>query len=181
MQHVTTTLPEAPNAGWADFPCVQIPHRYSFGHVVHYLVESCPFLYVAPNGRKDPFDHDADGLDNPEDSVHDVDGGARFDDSEKHVIKDRKQFRKGLKPLNSGHVGKVEDGFAGNYYLFRANVKPTMRKGRYAAVAVISRASGGIVRATCTCKARALGRCVHVSALLPFVLRHIKTCGKSGK
>ena len=121
---------------WQRFPSRNLPSMYNYGHVYHYLVES------VPTGD--------DGLETDEASSMTA-----------------KPLKKGRNLLKSGFIEDIQDSENPDHYFVRAHVQHSMKKELPLSVKVlISKASGFIKKATCTCIARSLGRCSHVAAVL---------------
>ena len=86
-----------------------------------------------------------------------------------------KPLRKGRLILNSGFIEDIQDYYLNGDYLLRAHVQHSKEKTYPLEVCVvISGTSGSVKHGTCNCIASALGRCVHVTALL----LHLRYCGR---
>jgi hypothetical protein len=128
-----TNLPET---GWKTFPSRNIQSMFNYGHVYHYLVESVSGMFM------------------DETSDEDTDGPEIVDSST------AKPLRKGRKLLTSDFVENIQDNDDSNSYYVRAHVHHSMKNEYPLNVATtISKISGSIKNATCTCKARAFGKC----------------------
>ena len=133
--------PIMPITGWKPFQSCPIPTPFNHGHIFHYLVESIRFT-----GRSDS---DSEG-----------------DSSYKTV----QPMRRWQQFVDSGHVKNVSDTMNNDCYFIRAEVLPSMKNDPPKHVHVcLSCKSGSVLHASCDCKASALGRCSHVSALLLFL------------
>ena len=139
--------PIMPITGWKPFQSCPIPTLFNQGHIFHYLVESVRFT-----GNSD-----SEG------------------DSSATTVK---PMRRGQQFVDSGHVKNVSDTLNNDCYYVRAEVLPSMRSDPAKHVYVcLSCKSGSVLDASCDCKASALGRCSHVSALLLFLDGHVKEHG----
>ena len=108
------------------------------------------------------------------DSEGDSDSDSEGDSSYTTV----KPMRRGQLFVDSGHVKNVSDILNNDCYFIRAEVLPSMRNDPPKHVHVcLSCKSGSVLDASCDCKASALGRCSHVSALLLFLDGHVKQHG----
>jgi hypothetical protein len=106
-----------------------------------------------------------------------------FLSSERDAMLRSKKLRRGLQYVKSGYVRGVQDCQPNQYNLYKGHVKASMDSRAYWVHIAISPISGSIFKCTCdnTCPQKALGRCSHISALLLFLLAHIKVNGYGGK
>ncbi|KAK3920441.1 Zinc finger SWIM domain-containing protein 4, partial [Frankliniella fusca] len=165
-----------PNKGWGPFVSVCIPKSFNYGHIYNYLVESAPQLPLPECGPSQEEVFDA--LESEDDEC-DEDLLVRdpFEDSDCPCLLDEKPLRRGMKFLKSEHVHSLSDALCQNTYHVKASVAPSMPGPDKQVGVSISSISGHVQDAYCSCKASALGRCSHVSALLLFILRHVKLNG----
>lgn len=147
------TTTERPTDGWRDFPSRNLPANFNYGHVYFYLVESISTAAGVPDDSDDPDD------DNLYDNCDTVTA---------------KPLRKGRNLLNSeGYIENIHDNYnqAKEEYYIRAHVHDSMKGSEYPlnVALTFSNVSGSIKSGTCDCKASALSRCAHVSALLLYL------------
>lgn len=145
----------APDNGWATFPSVDVPEMFNYGSVYHYLIES--IAHFGQENNSDSSDEDSD------------DNG---------YLSTVKPLRKGKKLMQSEFVDDIQDNKNEANYFLRAHIQHSM-KNEYPlnVLVVLSNVSGFVSRASCNCKSSALGRCVHVAALLLKLVEHIDKNG----
>ncbi|KAG5863881.1 hypothetical protein JTB14_026685 [Gonioctena quinquepunctata] len=91
-----------------------------------------------------------------------------------------KPFRRGSQYVDSDHVHDVMDKLEGNIYKLRAFCFASFQKHqRYLVEIEINNMSGAVISGQCECKAFALGRCSHVSAILLFLEKYCRDKGHS--
>ena len=73
------------------------------------------------------------------------------------------------------YIGEISVYFPSEsvYVVFKAKVRPSMRKGLYNCVLTLSKDTGMVILASCDCKVGALGVCAHVGGVL-FRLVNLK-------
>ena len=80
--------------------------------------------------------------------------------------------------LKSGFVENVEDNKENELYFIRAHVHHSMKNEKPLLVSTtISNLSGYVKGASCDCRASAIERCAHVSALLLMLSDYVKENG----
>ena len=164
-----------PHHGWELFPSRDIPNNFTFGSIFHYLVETMP-QYVGEDCSE------ASDSGSSEEEVEEVvQIGDPFESYEGKEILGNKKLRRGLQYLKSDFVLEVQDCYPHRYHFYRARVRASMKKKFHWVHVALSQISGSVIKCTCLCAQRALGRCSHVSAVLLFILRHARLNGLSGK
>lgn len=153
-------MPFLPLTGWGQFPSVDIPHLFNWGHAHVYLVENAPNWASA----MDVDFTEADECDLSQDVAEDV-GQTNL-------------ARKGLRFLTSDHILEIMDtNDKKGFYFVKARVQASMKTEIYFPTTTIRVISGSIRNCTCTCTLRTMGRCSHVASLLMFITRHAETKG----
>ena len=116
---------QLPCSGWKQFPSINVPALFNYGHVYHYLVESISqFGCLADD-------------DDSEDS--DTDNG---------YTTTAKPLRKGRQLVNSGFVVDTQDCKDEEHYFLRGHVHHSMKSEYPLNVSVVlSNASGFVVQA----------------------------------
>ena len=155
-----TGIPLLPYSGWGNFPShgPQLPKHFNKGHIHHHIVESVQFL------NEDTFDDEIDSDDGCDDDCNIED------------LHTAKPLRKGLKYFTSGHVQKMQDSSKSGHYFLKSKVRALYTSEVYDVTATLSRHSGFVRDASCTCRASAMGRCSHVTGLLYALVDYIDTC-----
>ncbi|KAK3921527.1 Myocardin-related transcription factor A [Frankliniella fusca] len=157
--------PILPVTGWMSFPSNDIPTMFNEGHIMHYIVESTPAVLPSfiPRSHEegDEEDDDDEDTDPREGSIE--------------------AFRRGKRFVKSKFVLNVKDRSDKNYYYLKGEVRASMKLEIRNVTATLSAGSGAVLDATCTCKARALGRCAHISALLLYANQRVVEYGHGGK
>jgi len=175
-------LPTEPADGWGKVPSVDIPSKYNFGHLYHYLIETRPKLSI-PEEHIIATSKDSDSGIGDSVSDSELDNDMRGEDpfeNNKPLVFAKKPLRKGYKLVRGRFILKIEDGKVGSHYLVQATIRPSMRsKTTYRTKVVMSCSSGSLLKGMC--RGRSLGRCVHVSGLLLFLIVHTKLNGFKGK
>ena len=133
-----------PGEGWKSFPSLDIPNMFNYGHIYHYLIESISNF----------------GSSKDMDSSNDEDGDCAYTST-------AKPLRKGTQLMKSNFISDIEDCSTETNYFLRAHVYHSMKKDNALNVQIgLSKISGSVTQAACNCKASALARCAHISALL---------------
>ena len=87
-------------------------------------------------------------------------------------------MKKGKNLVKSGFVVDVQDNGNDKNLFLRAHVQHSIKKDHpLSTKVVISKESGFIRSAKCTCVARCLGKCSHVAALLLYLNDHVNDHG----
>ncbi|XP_060596640.1 uncharacterized protein LOC132750648 [Ruditapes philippinarum] len=132
-----------PITGWNIFPSVLLPKHFNQGHIHHHIVESVQFIGQI----------ESTGTENCENDIEDL-----------HTSK---PLKKGLEYFRSGHVQAMQDCIKGDSYFIKAKVMASYTIDTdYSVLVQISKVSGFVKDASCTCPASAMGRCAHVTGLL---------------
>ncbi|KAE8737185.1 hypothetical protein FOCC_FOCC017355 [Frankliniella occidentalis] len=155
---------EPPSDQWHTFPSLPIPPLFNFGHIIYYLIETCPTLPYEDDSEEDCVHDEPEVLPDP------------FDDEHK-TINEVKMLRKGLMFFKSKHVRALQDCSQGRCYFLKASVRASMEKEAYTVTVALSHRSGSIHVCTCECIQQSLGRCVHVSSVLLALWSHIRLNG----
>ena len=117
---------------------------FNYGHIYHYLIESISNF----------------GSSKDMDSSNDEDGDCAYTST-------AKPLRKGTQLMKSNFISDIEDCSTETNYFLRAHVYHSMKKDNALNVQIgLSKISGSVTQAACNCKASALARCAHISALL---------------
>ncbi|XP_025111588.1 uncharacterized protein LOC112574606 [Pomacea canaliculata] len=150
------TAVTTPDNGWTTFPSVDIPEMFNYGSAYHYLIESIAH-----------FGHEC----NSDSSDGDSDNNGSYTTT-------MKPLRKGKKLMESEFIDDIQDNRSKTDYFLRAHIQHSM-KNEYPldVLIVLSNVSGFVSRASCNCKSSALGRCVHVAALLLKLVDHVEKHG----
>ncbi|XP_065056808.1 uncharacterized protein LOC135685019 [Rhopilema esculentum] len=146
-------------SSWNDFPSRNIPPMFNYGNIYYYLIESVPMV--------------ADAFGN--DSSSDSDYGEK----EEFQVATAKPLKKGSNLLKSKFLEDVQDNEGYDSYALRAHIHHSMKKELPLRTQIaLSKSSGFVKSASCTCVAKSLGRCAHVAALLLFLNDYItkNTC-----
>ncbi|MCG7868599.1 MAG: YqaJ viral recombinase family protein [Candidatus Thiodiazotropha taylori] len=146
-------VPLLPYSGWKKFPSCpnDIPKLFNQGHIHHHIVESVQFV-------------NAEEISNESDE----------DIEDLHTAK---PLIRGEKYLKSGHVLKIHDCCKSGHYFMKAKVMASYSVStEYDVTVTLSQVSGFVRDASCTCKASAMGRCSHVTALLLALKNYLDTC-----
>jgi hypothetical protein len=156
--------PILPVTGWMSFPGNNIPAMFNEGHIFHYIVESTPA--VLPTFIPNP----------------DKNNNEEFEEDEEEDFMEGsvEAFRRGKRFLKSKFVLNVKDRADDRYFYVKGEVRASMKLEIRNVTATISIESGAVLDASCTCKARVLGRCAHVSAVLLFVSQRVLEHGHQG-
>ena len=89
-----------------------------------------------------------------------------------------KPLRKGRSLLSSNFVENVTDNADEHHYYASAHVHHSMKNEKPLHVIItISKASGGIMKAKCTCRVHTLERCCHIAAVLLMLSDFVATNG----
>lgn len=88
-------------------------------------------------------------------------------------------MKRGQRYVSSGFVSDIEGATSTDNFFAKSLVKQSMGSEAYIVYTCISVNSGFVRYGLCACKASALGRCSHVSALLHALLDVKRTSGKS--
>ncbi|KAK3917330.1 Ubiquitin carboxyl-terminal hydrolase 4, partial [Frankliniella fusca] len=152
-----------PLKGWDQFPSVNIPTLFNWGHAHVFLVETAPNWSAA--------------LDIP------------FDDGDEYFSQDVAAesvgqtdiARKGMRFLLSDHILEIMDTENKEFYFVKARVQASMRSEVYFPTVTMRKVSGSVRECTCSCMIRTMGRCSHVASLLLFITRHVDVNGYGAK
>lgn len=158
QQQQSQQSPLLPIVGWKNFPSKNIPSTFNYGNIYHYIVESVQNMP----------------------SVQDVeDCDTNCDDNRDRVdLHTAKPLRKGKTFFTSGHVQNMKDNENTDFYFVKCTVQASLAPSTYYNVScTMSKSSGYIADASCTCKASRMGRCNHVSGLLYAVLDYTEKFG----
>jgi len=156
---LSTRAPFVLIVGWKPITsCKQtLPAMFNEGHIYHYIVEQSEQSTSATVGDVSCNSDSSD------------DGGTGYVTA--------KQLRRGRTYFTSGHVqdvSVVDNVSSSDYYFVKGKVRQSMGDTTYYTVTfTLSMNSGFIIDVTCDCKASALGRCSHITALL-FALLDFK-------
>ena len=135
-------IPLLPYSGWKNFPGYpdDIPKHFNRGHIHHHIVESVQFV------NKDDISDESD------DDIEDF-----------HTAK---PLTRGELLLKSKNILKVQDCAKYGHYFLKAKIMASYSSTDYDVTVTLSQTSGFVRDASCTCKASAMARCSHVTALL---------------
>ncbi|XP_065070738.1 uncharacterized protein LOC135695544 [Rhopilema esculentum] len=143
-----------PGEDWKSFPSCDIPSMFNYGHVYHYLVESISQFATGNN------DEDSN------------------DESNTGYTATAKPLRKGMNLMKSDFISDIQDNKIEDSYFVRAHVHHSMKNDVPLNVVIgLSSISGSVQLAKCNCKASALARCAHISALLLKIIDFAKNNG----
>lgn len=92
-----------------------------------------------------------------------------------------KKIRRGLMYVKSGFVIGMKDCHPDLYLLYKAHVRASMDQKAYWVHVALSQMSGRVVKCTCECCQRSLGRCSHIAGVLLSILAHVRVNGYGGK
>ena len=147
---------EIPSNGWRTFPSVDVPDMFNYGHVYHYLIQSVEgFMSLGCNANGES------------DSETEADSG---------YTSTARPLRKGHNLVHSDFVENMQDNKEEKYYFLRAHVHHSMKTDFPLAVSIVlDNISGSVRHGECNCKASALGRCAHVSAVLLKLVQFLDT------
>jgi len=144
--------PLPPITGWGSFPSKDLPEHFNQGHIHHYMIESVQFIDLCTTNE----DEDEDIQD----------------------LHTSKPLQKGKEYFKSGHVKNMKDSANATFYCLKATVMASYRVDTsYNVMLTISKSSGFVKDASCTCVASGMGRCNHVAAVLFALLDYIETFG----
>jgi hypothetical protein len=133
------------------FPSVNIPELFNAGHLYHYLVEQPSKMVLTDD---EPMDDDETA----------------------------RPLRKGKNIFTSGFVHDVGNAEDDHHYFLRGFVHHSMKSEPPVLSTVsLSKLSGYISQASCTCKVKTYERCAHIAALLYFLLDYIEKNGSTVK
>lgn len=104
-----------------------------------------------------------------------------FENAECNEINRHKKLRRGLQYVKSNYVGEIMDVLPDRIHVYKGHVRASMNAIAYLVQVGMAQISGNIIRCTCECPQRTLGRCSHVSALLLSILLHKHLNGPGGK
>ena len=137
-----TDVPLLTYCGWKIFPGYpdDVPKHFNRGHIHHHIVESVQFI------------NEEDVKDDSDDDIDDL-----------HTAK---PLKRGETFLKSKNILKVEDCAKSGHYFLKAKIMASYSTTDYYVTITLSQASGFVRDASCTCKASAMGRCSHVTAIL---------------
>ena len=140
---------------WKKWPSRNLPRMFNYGHVYHFLVESVSGMIIEDSSWEE-----SDGNETAEDTITE------------------KPLRKGDRLWKSEFIDDVHDNEDNRDYYVRAHVHHLMKNDLPLAVHItLSKVTGYVKKATCSCKARALNRCAHVAAVLLMLDDYVKTNG----
>ena len=148
-----------PQVGWTMFPSQDIPVNFNYGHVYHYITESVNHLFLPNSGTLDQDENLDDNIDD-EDTVT------------------AKPLRKGYWLVRSGFLENIEDCLTNENYFLRGHVHHSMKAEKPLKVILVLSSIPGFVKFTqCDCRAAALGRCAHVTAVLLMLSDYVAENG----
>lgn len=141
--------PILPIFGWKKFPTASLPDNFNYGHIHHHIIESVQSNCIGDIHREDK----SDSEENDTNDVHTA-----------------KPLRKGKCFFTSGHVKNMNDYQNDNHYFVKCQVQASYAKAMYNVTCTLSKQTGFVIDASCTCRASSLARCNHVCALLYALL-----------
>ena len=175
---------------WKSFPSVHIPEKFTREKLCEYFRALPPVTYSNGQGvlaALQPYQPDVDS-----ESDSDMDEEDELPCTEELQSQPRdfnalckravmKCIDRGERYKHYGFVIKpsIVDAMRDHYFL-KAQVNASMEQDMRSISVTISKDSGDICNATCTCKASALRRCGHIAAVLLTVLHHIALSGHEG-
>ena len=149
------SVPPLRQGVWKKWPSRNLPRMFNYGHVYHFLVESVSGMIIEDSSGEESDENEA-----AEDTITE------------------KPLRKGDRLWKSEFIDDVHDNEDNRDYYVRAHVHHSMKNDLPLAVHItLSKATGYVKKATCSCKARALNRCAHVAAVLLMLDDYVKTNG----
>lgn len=167
-----------PKHGYDVFPSRDIPINFNFGSVFHYMIETMPNYKSSTDLDSDSSDS-SDSSDEEEEQVIKI--RDPFLDGESQEIRRSKKLRRGLLFVKSKFVTGVQDCLQGQLHYYKGHIRASMEKTAYWVHVALSHVSGSVIKCTCDCVQRALGRCSHVCALLLQILLHVRLNGYGGE
>ena len=178
---------------WKSFPSVHLPDGLTTERLTEYFLELPPITYATGFGVLSilqPENADTDSEYDSEDE-DDEDIENYTDELRSEPVDFSYHCRKAVlnciarweRYLKYGFVIKcsVVNAERNAHYFLKAQVKASMESDLRFISVTISKTSGDICVATCTCKANALKRCSHIAAVVFHILDHISIQGHDGK
>jgi len=172
-------------AVWKPFPSVHIPNNYSSSKARDYLekIPEVRFSYAEgvilvkdKEGKTDDDDDDDDDEDH--DDLFDISQPSQEDRKKLFVdgtLKRANNF------IDSGRVLTILDCQRDTHYFIKAQVQASLKDRFFTVQIMMAKGSGSICSTECQCKAKALGRCCHIMAVLLLIGRHVANKGHEGK
>ena len=149
------SVPPLRQGVWKKWPSRNLPRMFNYGHVYRFPVESVSGMIIEDSSGEEGDENEA-----AEDTTTE------------------KPLRKGDILWKSEFIDDVHDNEDNRDYYVRAHVHHSKKNDLPLAVHItLSKATGYVKKATCSCKARALNRCVHVAAVLLMLDDYVKTNG----
>ncbi|KAG5864861.1 hypothetical protein JTB14_010226 [Gonioctena quinquepunctata] len=90
-----------------------------------------------------------------------------------------KYFNKGSQFVDSDHISEVFDAKKDNHYFVKCKSHLSKKKVKYDVEIILNNTSGAVIKRLCNCKQSALGKCVHVTALILFIEKYIEENGNA--
>ncbi|KAK3931075.1 Ubiquitin carboxyl-terminal hydrolase 2 [Frankliniella fusca] len=170
-QQIISRLPQVQPWGpslFKPFPSVHIPNKYSSWKAKQYLNQIPETRFSYEGG--------VEAVESEPDSQGLVDFSVSTQSDRKNIFVDG-TLRRANNFIDSGRVGTIKDCQRNDHYFVNAMVHASFKNITYEVTAAISKKSGSVCAAGCNCKARALGRCCHVMAVLLLIGRHVENQG----
>ncbi|XP_052131459.1 uncharacterized protein LOC113206488 [Frankliniella occidentalis] len=173
-QQIISRLPQVQPWGpslFKPFPSVHIPNKYSSVKAKEYLKQIPETRFTYDGGVEA-----VEAVESEPDSQGLVDFSVSTQSDRKNIFVDGTLRRANLF-IDSGRVVTIKDCQRNDHYFVNAMVHASYRNVTYEVTVTISKKSGSVCAAGCCCKARALGRCCHVMAVLLLIGRHVENQG----
>ncbi|XP_034239421.1 uncharacterized protein LOC117644250 [Thrips palmi] len=163
---------------WKPFPSVHIPNNYSSSKARDYLERIPEVRFSYAEGVILVKDKEGETRETTDDEEEDD----LYDFSQPTQEDRKKLFVDGtLKRANnfidSGRVLSVLDCQRDTHYFVKAQVQASLRNKFFTVQIMMAKGSGSICFTDCQCKAKALGRCCHIMAVLLLIGRHVANRG----
>ena len=140
---VTKQLPVAPITGWKGFTSQAIPSGFCYGNIFHYIVETVTLL-----------------------STGDCDSHRE----DYQYYRTSKSFRRRQQYVQSEHVFNMNNVKFKEHYFIKVVVKSSFNTDKlYHVIVRLSYMSSAFMDGSCQSKTSSMGRCSHVSAVLPVI------------
>ncbi len=155
------------------FPSAHIPNNYSSEKARDYLdlIPEIRFSYKGgvQSGNGHEFEEEVE-----------VDFSQPTQKDRKNIFVDG-TLKRANNFIDSGRVLGITDCIRNLHYFVKADVQASYVNTTYKVSVMIAKLSGHVCFAECTCKARSLGRCCHIMAVLLLIGRHVAAQGHEGK
>lgn len=158
---------------WHPFPSVHIPDNYSSAKVTEYLANIPLFRFSHTEGVIAVEEVGSD-----DDEVFDFTQPTQEGRKAMFVASTLKRADLFIR---SKKIREMLDCVRDKHYYVKAEVRASFRDLTYNLSTMIARASGNVCLAECSCKALALGRCCHITAILLLIGRHVQRHGHEGE